>query len=666
MEPDLSRMSDEAWELVEAHRYEAANKVFTRLCELRPGDAEAWMMRGVTEAELGGAANAKRFLHHASEIDPAYADPYLHLGKLAFAEGDPNAAAGFANQAVELDSSYSDAWLLAAASHGMRQQHEEAARCARQALEIVPGNEQGLEVLFQALSVLGGQRLLQGQYDIAIKTYQELLAIKPGDPNTLNNLGNAYLALGDYKLAETCYFQAVELSSNIVPEALSNLGQVLQSQGKVAEAVNYYKRALAIEPDNSRFHLLLAMGLQAQGDFTHAIQHCNCALQNDPTLIAALIGKADVLHKQGKYQESYDLLLPSIEGDRAPVNAVLVFADACAHLKQEGRAISLIENLLVKTKPSPRELQVAYQLLGELYDKQGCFDEAFKNIGLANEIKRKQGRFEPARHEQYINKLISFFSPDFLAASATRGNTSELPIFIVGMPRSGTSLVEQILASHPRVHGAGELDRIQQLSVSLAARYGVGQAYPECLSSINHEWLDEGAGEYLQYLRSLNLEADRITDKMPHNYLHLGLIQLLFPCARVIHVMRDPLDTCLSCYFQDFSTSHSYAYDLKMLGEYYLQYEKLMRHWKRVLRLPILPVQYEKLVNEQENVTRELIEFCGLAWDDQVLRFYETKRDVATPSYDQVRQPMYRKSIRRWTNYETHLLPLLDVLDKAN
>jgi tetratricopeptide (TPR) repeat protein len=658
-------LTDEAWALTETQQYEAANAVFARLCELTPDNAEVWMMRGVTQIELGDTSGAKYFLTYALTIDPSYADPYLHLGRLALAEGDVDTATRLAEQAIQLDSTYVEAWLLAAASHGLGQRQEVAARCARHVLEFDPGNAQGLSLLSQSLRVVGASRLAQRQYDLAMAAYQELLQLNPADPDALNNLGNVYLARGEYGQAEGCYSKAIALSNTIAPEALSNLGQVFQSQGRITEAVDCYVRALEVNPGDGRLHLQLAMGLQAQGEFARAIEHCDIALQSQSGLNAALVGKADILQKQGKYRESYTLLLPLIKEDQPSFDAVLVFADACAHLQEDDRAVALVNDVLARTELNPRERQQALDQLGNLCDKRGLYDEAFASFRHSNEMKLKQGRFDLDKHEHYIDQLILTFNPNYFASADAASNMTDLPVFIVGMPRSGTSLVEQILASHAKVHGGGELDLVDRLSIGLGARIGVTTPYPQCMAYIGFKQIQELATEYYRHLRSLNGYAARITDKMPHNYLHLGLIQLLFPRARVIHISRDPLDTCLSCYFQNFSTSHSYAYDLEMLGKYYLQYEKLMRHWKRVLQLPVLHIQYEMLVNEQERVSRQMIEFCGLEWDEHVLRFFETKRDVATPSYDQVRQPMYQKSIQRWKNYESHLGSLIAVLQRG-
>jgi hypothetical protein len=226
------------------------------------------------------------------------------------------------------------------------------------------------------------------------------------------------------------------------------------------------------------------------------------------------------------------------------------------------------------------------------------------------------------------------------------------------MPRSGTTLVEQILASHPAVFGAGELLRVGEIAQRLPSALGSRLDYPLCLADFSQQAADAAAQEYLDYLQSLSGgEATRVTDKMPGNFMHLGLIDLLFPGARIIHCMRDPLDTCLSCYSQNFN-GHEYTHDLSHLGHFYRDYQRIMQHWRGVVRVPVLEVQYEALVEDPEPGSRRLIEFCGLPWDDSCLRFYENKRTVVTASYDQVRRPIYKTSTERWRNYERHIDPL--------
>jgi hypothetical protein len=258
--------------------------------------------------------------------------------------------------------------------------------------------------------------------------------------------------------------------------------------------------------------------------------------------------------------------------------------------------------------------------------------------------------------------MMAFFAAERLAELPRADNRSEQPVFIVGMPRSGTSLVEQILSCHRGVHAAGELRDVGKLVASLGLRF---QGEDDVLPGLDSGSLNAAAGRHLERLRGLGGNAKRLTDKMPYNFLHLGLISLLFPRARVIHCLRDPIDTCLSCYFQNFATGNFFSFDLGNAGLYYRQYERLMAHWRTVLDKPILEVRYEEHVAEPEKVCREMLDFLDLDWDPACLRFHESRRFTNTASRDQVRKPIYTSSSGRWQRYERHLGPLLEALAEA-
>ncbi len=223
-------------------------------------------------------------------------------------------------------------------------------------------------------------------------------------------------------------------------------------------------------------------------------------------------------------------------------------------------------------------------------------------------------------------------------------------------------MAEQILASHPQVHGAGELTDIEQLIATLPQRLGVTESYPESLERLNAEATRTVAHEYLQCLQKRGGDAKRVIDKLPRNVLNLGVIATLFPKARIIHCRRNAVDTCLSIFFQNFGGSIPYAWDLSHLGRYYRAYQRLMAHWARVLSMPIFELDYEQLTCQQEMISRQLVAFCSLEWDERCLSFHKTERPVRTPSAFQVRQPLYRNAVGRWRHYEAFLQPLLDAL----
>ena len=267
-----------------------------------------------------------------------------------------------------------------------------------------------------------------------------------------------------------------------------------------------------------------------------------------------------------------------------------------------------------------------------------------------------------------VDALISSFDRALFLSRSTLGAASELPVFVLGMPRSGTTLVEQILASHPMVHASGELlasglmiDGI----ASLPAARQAGKGYPEAVRLVDRAAAEALAGRYLEAIGRDAGEAARVTDKLPFNFLRIGLIALLLPRARIIHCQRDPYDTCLSCYFQDFQDAQPFVYELERLGKYYREYERLMAHWRSVLPSPMLEVPYEALVNDPEPWCRRILEHCALPWDERVLRFFATERSVQTASFWQVRQPIYLSSVGRWRHYRKHLGPLFEALGRT-
>jgi hypothetical protein len=294
--------------------------------------------------------------------------------------------------------------------------------------------------------------------------------------------------------------------------------------------------------------------------------------------------------------------------------------------------------------------------LAAVDDREGQHDRAFAHLRSANEVKltalKRAGRaFDPAEHAAFIDALIATFDRSFFERGQTSGLETEVPVFIVGMPRSGTTLVEQILSSHGLVSGAGELGTLESL---LGPRGTTAEAYPRRFPNADRDELRATARSYLERLQRDAPSAVRVLDKMPDNYVHIGAIAALFPDARIIHCQRESRDTCLSCYFQNFS-GITYTCTLEHLGFSYVQYLRLMAHWRSVSPLRTFEVRYEDLVANQERVTRDLVAFCGLPWDDQCLAFQKNPRLVQTASRLQVREPVYTRSVARWKAYAKHL-----------
>jgi len=296
--------------------------------------------------------------------------------------------------------------------------------------------------------------------------------------------------------------------------------------------------------------------------------------------------------------------------------------------------------------------------LASIHDIQGDYREAFTVCRQANNS--VSSSYNADAQAGKVREVISFISPErYLSLEHSDLDTDQL-VFIIGMPRSGTSLVEQILATHQDVFAAGETQRIHHLANAL----GESQeetGYPECLQYLGRRELTEHATRYLEYFQELSPRASKFTDKTPHNFLHLPLITRLFPNARIIHCRRHPLDTCLSCYFRQFSAGNDYSWNLENLARHYLDYLSLMENWAR-LGIPMLEISYEQLVDNQAEWSRQILEYCGLEWDKKCLEFHVTGREIPSASFDQVNRPMYRDSVFRWKNYDEQLEPARRVL----
>ncbi|ARP66514.1 sulfotransferase [Mesorhizobium sp. BR1-1-3] len=476
------------------------------------------------------------------------------------------------------------------------------------------------------------------------------------------------------------------------PLALYILGTLYQRYDDEM-ALRYFARAVGEEPKNPYYHLSLGEAYVKVSEYSPAIKHMLYALELQPGLIEVLCALGRAYTKFDKP----DMALPlyekalKINRDHPKVRAGLASAlsglgrmdEAAAFLKEAiGRRIDVpaAYNDLVQTKKfteEPEELQSilrelgnpkldpdgAYKLhhaAGKVLNDLKRYSEAFDHF---NRAKRASGyTFDINLYRRWIDSLIETFTPDFLAARAGYGNPSEVPVFVVGMPRSGTTLTEQICASHPDVQGAGELNKLRRVANAIGLKTSSAGDLSRPAMSVTQDLSRTLAEEHLSYLREWAPAALRVVDKMPHNFEMIGLIGLLFPNARIIHCRRDAIDNCVSCFVQTFNKGHSYNTDLRILGLYYREYDRLMRHWNEVFPGLIFENRYETLVEDQEAQSRRLIDYLGLPWDDACLRFFDRDGSVNTPSRWQVRQPIYTSSVKRWKNYENEIQPLIDAL----
>ena len=501
-----------------------------------------------------------------------------------------------------------------------------------------------------------------GDLDRAAACYQRILAHAPNDPNALHLLGLVAERKGDLDTAALLIGRVADAHPDFAP-AQHNLGNVLTALGRPVEAEASFRRALRLSPGLAAAHLGLGTVLQAQERLDEAIACYRRAIAADPMSADAYNNLGSALEAQGDFDAAaaeYERALAADPG-HALTHMNLV---AARRVQADDEIIPRLEALTAEDGRPPADRMLLHYALGKCFDDTGDADRAFRHVRQANEIQGRARPFDMADHACKTGLIIDTFTPELFAAKADIGDPDARPIFIVGMPRSGTTLVEQILASHPRVRAGGERRFVTDLVNGFSTRTGIAEPYPAGVAMIDDPTAARVTRAYLDGVGADCGDGVRVTDKMPQNFRHLGLIALLFPRAVVIHCRRDPLDVGLSCYFQNFEKL-PFTNDLDTLGRFIRDYERLMAHWRAVLPLEILDLPYENLVADTEAVTRRIVAVCGLAWNDACLDFHRTERTVTTASLWQVRQPVYTSSVGRWRRYEDHLAPLRAALDRT-
>ncbi len=522
---------------------------------------------------------------------------------------------------------------------------DEAEDCFRRALEIDPG-------LVAARFNLALARLAAGAPEEARELLDQVVVARPDLAPAWLQLGGALNALGRYQAAVEAFERHLALMPGS-PSGLTWLGASLQFLGNFDGAAASYRAALESAPEFADAHANLGKLLLAQGDAKRAEVHLRRSLEAQPGHVQALSGLAALLDDEGRYREALDV----VEEHSASAAAVLgpIHARVLRHLGRPDEAQQVLARAGEQRGiPADMRAQLAFSRAA-LADESGEYATAWEWAEAANRLRRglmPDGMVEDGLKamERAVEALRQVFSETAMESLARSRCRSERPVFLVGMPRSGKSLAEQVLCSHPSVAGAGELTALGGVSTDLARRLG---GWPENVARATSSMLDEQAQRYLDILdNTVGTDAVRVTDTMPFNFVHLGLIEILFPAARVIHCVRHPLDLLLRCYFKNFAgRSLSFAFSPEDIARYLLSYRELMRHWQKVSGLPIYLLRYETLVTDPEAEVRRLLRFLGLPWDPACLRFYEpgvARSAGPTP----VRRPLDPGEIGAWKHYE--------------
>lgn len=621
-------------------------------------DAEARFRRAGELFQSGDLDGADAECGAVLAVIPDQPDT-LHLrGMIAFQAGRPQDAAAYIRTAIE--AAGDDYVLTYHLAEILRTQGElgEAEDLYRRALTAEPGNP-------DALFGLGNVLLQTGRAGEALPLFEEGLGRAPHDVLARCQLGEAQMELGDFAAAVTTFETALEAAPDSAEIEMA-LGMALKQTGEAAKATEHLEKALAMNPGlGAAAYHLGNLALEA-GDLETATTRFGGALAADPDLADAHVGLGVIAQQQGRFDEA-------AQAHRAALAIRPNLSDAWYNLALSGEVMpgddtNRIAALLDTVPPPPDHHAMTLGFaLGKALADAGRHDEAFARIQAANDLKAATAPFDPAGYAAYVDDVLSTFDAAFFkgrTGNLERGGVDdETPVLIVGMPRSGTTLVEQIIAAHPMGAGAGELTTLTDIAGGFEADPGIA-AFPGGARDLDEAQLKALAGRYLSALQvaAEDTAAARIADKMPNNYLRLGLVAAMLPKARVIHCRRDPRDTCLSAYFQNFTLDRDYTARLDWLGAYYRDYDRVMAHWKDALPLEMLEVTYEDLAANPEPGIRKIIEFCGLDWDDACLEFHTAGRRIRTFSFRDARKPAYTSSIGRWKAYEAHLGPLIDAL----
>ncbi len=601
----------------------------------------------------GQLPQAERLYREILKVAPSHPEALHSLGVIGLQVGRFEDAVTLIGKAVRLQPSNHDALLNLGNGLQALGRHDEAIKSYQQALALQPRSSAIHANLGNVLSAIG-------ELDRAIESYEAALHHEAGLTEARHNLADALLARAQPDEA----LRHILIDANADPGAIEiqvSMGNILQELGRHDDAIACFVAVLARRPNSAPVHCNLGNVLKDVGRLPEATNHYESAIELDPNFSEAHYCLGRMRQYLGDNGAASTEFRKAMSLDRYCTKAWRAITELARQSLTDAEIKTMNAALESEDYSTEQRLHLEFAL-GKSYEDIDQHVIASEHYQRGNRLCRNRIAYSFEDDQSVFEHVKSTFNTEFFDRWANVGTADETPVFIVGMPRCGSTLVEQILASHPSVYGGGELPLLPQ---AIARRFPLtdGLDYTAALTAASSEDLDFVAESYLATQRQLAPGALRITDKLLINFLNVGLIRVLFPDARIVHCVRDPRDTCFSIYKRMFGArGHHYAYDLEELGRYYNEYAQLMEHWDRVLPGQIHQVRYEYLVAEQESTTRELLEFCGLSWDPACLEFHRTVRPVVTHSASQVRQPIFRGSIGAWRHYETLLAPLLRLL----
>jgi len=617
-----------------------------------PNDPNILRVSGVALMRQGKFEEALKHLSTSVKIAPELAGGHEQYGLALAASGRLDEAEESLLTASRLDPNSGTVHSKLARLLAMQGKDEESRKSQDRMLELNPHEQKMQDAM---------KLQVDGKHDEARQLVKNVLRQDPDNVDALNLMGGIRMAQDAHNDAEAFFRRAVVLAPDFAV-AWSSLGASLKEQGNFEEAVEALEKALSLEPGNVEWHSYLGTMLLVWGKEERALASFEAALAIQPELAGALHSKGHVLKTMGDQDDA-------IRAYRAAARARPDLGEiywSLANLKTirfDPDEVEFMQSQLDSGKLTDEsELHFHYSL-GKHFEDQEDYPKAFEHYAQGGVIKRMNVRYDPAEFDVQTDKIIEAFTPEFFEERASCGYSDPAPILIVGLPRSGSTLIEQILSSHSQVDGTAELSDLMTLAYQSGQNRFDKLKYPASLMDMDAGNIEDLGKEYIDRTFHHRKGAPYFCDKMPNNFSHIGFLHLILPNAKVIDARRHPLDSCFGTFKQLFAKGQPFSYDFFDLGQYYNSYIRVMEHWDLVLPGKVLRVQYEDNVADLENQARRMIEHCGLEWEDQVLRFYESERSVKTASSEQVRQPIYNKSVNSWKRYETELADLILILE---
>ena len=604
--------------LTKLGRYQDADERIKRARSLYPKFARPYEARGELLVAQGQVHDAVDALRKALELDPKRQHVRMRLGQLLLVLGEVDAAQALKSEFMNFDQDNED--IAKAAEFEKQEKFADAEKIYRRILTRHPDNASAMR-LWARLGVR------EKRYAEAEKLLQQAVKVAPGFSRAWSDLCGAQL-----------------------------------EQEKYDNATESARQLIRLKPDSADGHIWLATVTAATGNFDDAVGHYDNALEVEPDHVGAMCGKGNALRTIGDQDGAIAAYRSAIKANPLQSEAYWSLANLKTFQFEEQEVEDMLALLDDDRIPSEGQVQLS-NALGLEFEARRDYDRAFKFIDRGSMLRREQEFYDRVENEERTDLAIEAFSRQFLEDNAGHGCSDPAPIFIIGLPRSGSTLLEQILSSHSGVDGTHELADLGRTVRANPVSTDSRAPYPTSVANIDADGFAQMGIDYIERSRRHRGEAPFFTDKNPNNFVHLGLLHLILPNAKIINARRHPLDSCFGSYKQLFASGQPFTYDLVELGEYYLQYQRLMDHWHDVLPGKVLDVHYEEVVADLEGQVRRILDYCGLEFEDSCLRFHETERSVKSASSEQVRSPLYSSSVNLWRRYEEHLGPLIESLE---